>query len=207
MVHHRKQVCPVFATTTIDNVAIDNLPENAVPDILIQGATHMPEASHVKTTMHGPASRMAMFSRQEPDADNGTDDESNNSGEQPPADTIGLAGTTPDEPAGDAAQLAGTTPIDPGVDKNCVPEALNEHETIVAVDEESLPQTARLFEALKTNLETLSVEGAKFAQAQMKEQSGDEVVEAVAQKTAIKELISTTVAVNLQDIARQLGQE
>ena len=82
MVHHRKQVCPVFATTTIDSVAIDNLPENAVPDILIQGATHMPEASHVKTTMHGPASRMAMFSRQEPDADNGTDDESNNSCEQ-----------------------------------------------------------------------------------------------------------------------------
>jgi len=215
----RKQVRPVFATTAIDSVAIDNLPENAVPDILIQGATHMPEASHVKTTMHGPASRMAMFSRQEPDADNGTDDESNNSGEQPPVDTIGLAGTTPDEPAGDAAQLAGTTPDepagdvpqlagttpdDPGLDKNCVPEALNEHETIVAVDEESLPQTARLFEALITNLETLSVEGAKFAQAQMKQQSGDEVVEAVAQKTAIKELISTTVAVNLQDIARQM---
>ena len=38
MVHHRKQVCPVFATTTIDSVAIDNLEENAVPDILIQGA-------------------------------------------------------------------------------------------------------------------------------------------------------------------------
>ena len=221
MVQHRKQVCPVFATTAIDSAAIDNLPENAVPDILIQGATHMPEASNVKTTMHGPASRMHMFSRQEPDAHNGTDDESNNSGEQPPADTIGLAGTTPDEhagdvaqlagttpdePAGDVPQLAGTTPDDPGLDKNCVPEALNEHETIVAVDEESLPQTARLFEALKTNLETLSVEGAKFAQAQMKEQSGDEVVEAVAQKTAIKELISTTVAVNLQDIARQMAK-
>ena len=76
----------------------------------------------------------------------------------------------------------------------------------MAVDEESLPQAARLFEALKTNLETLTVEGAKFAQAQMKQQSGDEVVEAVAQKTAIKELISTTVAVNLQDIARQLAK-
>ena len=76
----------------------------------------------------------------------------------------------------------------------------------MAVDEESLPQTGRLFEALKTNLETLSAEGAKFAQAHMKQQSGDEVVEAVAQKTAIKELISTTVAVNLQDIARQMAK-
>ena len=206
MVHHRKQVCPVFATTTINSEAIDNLPENAVPDILIQGATHMPEASHVKTTMHGPASRMAMFSRQEPDADNSTDDESNNNGEQPPADTIGPAGTTPDEPAGDVAQPAATTPDDPGLDKKRVPEALNEHETIVAVDEESLPQTGRLFEALKTNLETLTVQGAKFAQAQMKQQNGDEVVEAVAQKTAIKELISTTVAVNLQDIAQQMAK-
>ena len=83
---------------------------------------------------------------------------------------------------------------------------MNEHETIVAVDEESLPQTARLFEALKTNLETLSAEGAKYAQAHMKQQSGDEVAEAVAQKTAIKELISTTIAVNLQDIARQMAK-
>ena len=170
MVQHRKQVCPMFATIAIDSVAINNLPENAVPDILIQGATHMPEASHIKTTMHGPARRMAMFSRQDPDADNGTDDESNNSGEEPAADTIGQDGTTPDHPtpAGGVPELAGTTLDDPGPDKNCAPERLNEHETIVAVDEESLPQTARLFEALKTNLETLSAEGAKFAQAQMK---------------------------------------
>ena len=142
MVQHRKQVCPVFATTAIDSAAIDNLPENAVPDILIQGATHMPEASNVKTTMHGPASRMHMFSRQEPDADNGTDADSNNSGDEPtPAETPGQNGTTPGDPgpAGGVPQPAGTTPDDPGPDKNCAPEALNEHETIVAVDEESLP--------------------------------------------------------------------
>ena len=69
---------------------------------------------------------------------------------------------------------------------NCAPEALNEHETIVAVDDESLPQTARLFEALRPNLEMLSAEGAKFAQAHMKQQSEDEVAEAVTQKTATK---------------------
>ena len=75
MVQHRKQVCLVFATIAIDSNAIDNLPENAVPDILIQGANHMPEVSHVKTTMHGPASRIRMFSRQEADSDTSTDDE------------------------------------------------------------------------------------------------------------------------------------
>jgi hypothetical protein len=32
IVQHRKQVCPVFASIPIDNEAIDNLPENAVPD-------------------------------------------------------------------------------------------------------------------------------------------------------------------------------
>ena len=74
MVQHRKEVCPVFATTVIDSAAIDNLPENAVPDILIQGATHMPEVEKVKTTMHGPASRIPMFNRQEADADNNPDD-------------------------------------------------------------------------------------------------------------------------------------
>ena len=207
MVQHRKQVCPVFATTAIDSAAIDNLPKIAVPDILIQGATHMPEASNVKTTMHGPASRMHMFSRQEPDANNGTDDNSNNSGDEPtPAETPGQNGTTPGDPApaGGVSQPAGTTPDDPEPATNSAPEVLNEYETIVAVDEESLPQTVKLFEALKTNMETLSAEGAKFAQAHMKQQSGDEVAEAITQKTAIKMLVSSTIAVNLQDIARQM---
>ena len=209
MVQHRKEVCPVFATTVIDTAAIDNLPENAVPDILIQGATHMPEVEKVKTTMHGPASRMHMFSRQEPDADKGIDVESDSCGEEnTSAETPEQNDTTPADPdsAGGVSQTCGTTPDAPGSDKHCAPEALNEHETIVAVDEESLPQTSKLFEALKTNLETLTAEGAKYAQAHMKEQSGGEVAEASAQKTAIKELLSSTIAVNLQDIARQMSK-
>ena len=114
------------------------------------------------------------------------------------------AGTKPGDPgpAGGVPQPAGTTTDDPAPDQNCAPEALNEHETLVAVDEESLPEAAKMLEALRTNMEMLSAEGAKFAQAHMKQQSGDEVAEAVAQKTAIKELISCTIAVNLQDIAR-----
>ena len=177
MVQHRKQVCPVFATTAIDSATTDTLPENAVPGLLSQGATHMPETNNVKTTMRGPASRMHMFSRQGPDADNGTDDESNNSGDGPtPAETPGQNATTPGDPGS-----AGGVPPPAGA-----PAVLNEHETIVGVDEESLPQTARMFEALKTNLETPSAEGAKLAQSRVGQQSEDEVAEVAAQTQPLK---------------------
>ena len=76
----------------------------------------------------------------------------------------------------------------------------------MVVDEERLPGAAKLPKALKTNMETLSAEGAKFAQAHIKQQSEDQVAEAVAQKTSIKELISSTIAVNLQDIAQQMAK-
>ena len=168
---------PVFATTAIDSVAIDNLPENAVPDLLIQAATHMPEASDIKTTMHGPASRMNIFSRQEAAADNTSDDESNSAGEDMQNEAI------------------------------TVPEALNEHEAIIAVDDESLPNRGRLFEKLNTNLEMFQREARKLAEAHMKEHSNDNEAEAAARNTAGKELISTTIAVNLQDIAGQLRKK
>ena len=61
MVHHRQQVCPVFSSAVIDNDAIDRLPENGVPEVVIQNATHMPEVSNVKTTIHGPANRVPIF--------------------------------------------------------------------------------------------------------------------------------------------------
>ena len=61
MVHHRQQVCPVFSSVQIDTKAIDQLPEHGVPDVVIQNATHMPEVSNVKTTIHGPANRVPIF--------------------------------------------------------------------------------------------------------------------------------------------------
>ena len=79
-----------------------------------------------------------------------------------------------------------------------------QHETVVAVDQEAMPQTLRLFDALRTNLELLTSQGAKFAQAQLKASSGDNVAEAVTQQIAAKELVSNTIAVSLQDIAREL---
>ena len=65
-----------------------------------------------------------------------------------------------------------------------------------------MPQTVKLFDALQANLDLLSTQGAKFAQAQLKAKSGNDVAEAVAQQTAVKELVTTTIAVSMQDIAR-----
>jgi hypothetical protein len=65
LVAHRKQVCPVFADTAIDNDAIDRLPTSGVPQELVDSAQAMPEAGSVKTTMHGPANRIPMFTRQD----------------------------------------------------------------------------------------------------------------------------------------------
>ena len=81
MVYHRKQVCPVFASTVIDNDAIDKLPENGMPDIVIQNATHMPEVTNVKTTIHGPANRVPIFCRDGADQEEQTDDDENASDE------------------------------------------------------------------------------------------------------------------------------
>ena len=38
MVHHRQQVCPVFANIRIAEDVIDDLPQSAVPEVLVQNA-------------------------------------------------------------------------------------------------------------------------------------------------------------------------
>ena len=82
LVAHRKRVCPVFADTAIDHDAINRLPEPGVPQELVQSAQAMAEAMFAKTTMHGPANRIPMFARQEPDseADSSGGEESSSGG-------------------------------------------------------------------------------------------------------------------------------
>ena len=65
MVHHRQQVCPVFSNTRIADDVIDQLPDAAVPNALLQSAQAMPEAIDIRTTLHGPANRLPMLSRHE----------------------------------------------------------------------------------------------------------------------------------------------
>ena len=120
MVYHRQKVCPVFASTVIDNDAIDQLPENAVPDLLVQSATYMPEASNVKTTIHGPASRVSIFCRDTADAEERSSGHSNNSDEEPPAQTAGEA-SAQDDSIGDAPPPA----VTPGDEPLSPPEELN----------------------------------------------------------------------------------
>ena len=45
MVRHRQEVCPTFANTTIDEAAIDKLPDDAVPDVILEGAQAMPDST------------------------------------------------------------------------------------------------------------------------------------------------------------------
>ena len=69
MVVLRKRVCPTFASSVIDQKAVDELPDAAVPDVLLESAQAMPEAADVRTTMHGLANRIPLFSRQEEQED------------------------------------------------------------------------------------------------------------------------------------------
>ena len=43
LVQHRRQVCPVFADTSIDENEINKLPDGAVPEFFLQGAEAMPD--------------------------------------------------------------------------------------------------------------------------------------------------------------------
>ena len=54
----RKRVCPAFQNVTIDDSTIKSLPTIGVPEDVLNSAVFMPEATHIKTTMHGPAGRM-----------------------------------------------------------------------------------------------------------------------------------------------------
>ena len=69
MVLYRRQVCPTFAHTTIDEAAIDKLPDAAVPDHIKESAQAMPEAADVRTVLQGPSNRIPMCSRQDAEED------------------------------------------------------------------------------------------------------------------------------------------
>ncbi|MEO2236627.1 MAG: hypothetical protein ABGW95_00045, partial [Candidatus Poseidoniia archaeon] len=130
--------------------------------------------------MHGPANRIPMFARQEPDsgADSSSGEEGSGGGEQPPADTD--------------AQLAPA------------PE-LNEDETAIGMDEQSCPKPLRLFEAWHATMGRLSAEAAKFAQAQVQQGSSDGAPVA-ARRAAAEELVRSSVAVDMIDVAKQMGK-
>ena len=92
--------------------------------------------------------------------------------------------------------------------RNSLPqETLNENETIIGISEESCPKPLKLFEVWSASMQKLNAEAAKFAQAEMKQRSGDEHSAATAlQPTVCAEMVRTSVAVDMIDIARNLSR-
>ena len=86
------------------------------------------------------------------------------------------------------------------------PEPLNENETVIGISEESCPKPLRLFEAWNASMSKLSAQAAKFAQAEMQQHSGDEhsAVSSVAKQDVAKEVVQTSIAVDMIEIARGL---
>ena len=149
LVELRKRVCPVFQEVKIDQGAVARLPESGVPDALLQNAHAMPEASSIRTTLQGPGNRNPIFSRQEPESDpeSSGDDTPANSGEPPPAATVGSAAGSGEPPpaaaSGDASDDA--EPLQS--------EELNEHEAVIGIDDQCCPEPLRNFEAWSATTE------------------------------------------------------
>ena len=149
MVEHRRRVCPVFADLSVDQHAMDQLPENAVPDELLQSAQFMPEATKVRTTMQGPANRIPMFCRQE------REDSPPESSSDEQEDEGGVVPQCAD-PDASGADLHRADAHDEDMLQK--PEPLNEHETIVGIDENSCPMPLKLFGAWSASMERFNAE-------------------------------------------------
>ena len=89
---------------------------------------------------------------------------------------------------------------------NLPAEELNEHETIIGVDEQSCPKPLRLFQAWTAIMEKPNAEAAKFAQANAQQAARDERTHLATQKTAAEELVRASIAVDMIDIAKQIAK-
>ena len=186
LVRHRKQVCPVFAEARIDEAAIDRLPESGVPEPVLESAQHMPETRGVKTVLHAPANRVPLCSMPE---EPGSDAESSAS------EALGAEGGDLSSGAHPAEAPSAALPAD----------VLNEHETVVGVDEQSCPKPLRLFQAWSASMDRLNSEAAKVAAAHVQQVStAESKAEVATREVAAKEVIRTSIAVDMTDIARQM---
>ena len=107
------------------------------------------------------------------------------------------------------AHHAAQTPTSSGDNPDTLPpEVLNENETIIGIGEESCPKPLRLFEAWNASTGKLNAEAAKVAQAEVQQRSGGEhpTASSVVTQVASKEIVRTTIAVDMIDIARGLSR-
>ena len=202
MVKHRKEVCPTFADIIIDDAAIDKLPNNAVPETLMQGAQAMPEAAGIHTTMQGPTNRIPLTHRHEQDdSESDSSDDAKKDGGVDSQHTASQRDSL--RPDGDDAHHANSER-----DHLESPEQLNENETIIGVNDESCPRPLRLFEAWREGMTRINTEAAKFAQAEAQRHNSDEPLAsrqvAVVKQIAAKEMVRTSIAVDMIDVARRM---
>ena len=130
MMQHRQKVCPTFAEVVLDHAAADRLPQAAVPDVVIQAAQSMAEATSVQIVIQRPASRIPMFCRPEKEQSDGSEDERNsNDGCVDPhhAATLGTSASPPE----------GGDPHPTKADDLLPSEPLNENDVIIGIDEEA----------------------------------------------------------------------
>ena len=196
MIKHRREVCPTFADVQIDEAAIDQFPSEAVPDVLLQSAQPMPETAEMNTTMHGPANRIPMFHRAEKD-----EHETDN------IDGIHLEDTN--DPSSAMHAAAADMHADSGNEDELLrSEPLNENETVLGIGEDTCTKPLRLFEAWNANMTKLNAEAAKVAQAtlQQRDSGGEDSADAAMRISAAKELVRTTVAVDMIEVARTLAK-
>ena len=196
MVRRRQKVCPSFAKISVDETAINQLPNDAVPEVLVQSAQAMPEAAHIYTTMHGPGNRFAMTHRQ----DNVNDEKESDS--ESDADASDEGNTTHH-----AAHADGVDEHHAAFHNNLPQDTLNENETIIGISEESCPKPLKLFQAWSASMQKLNAEATKFAQAEMTQRlNGGHSAATALQQTACTEMVRTRVAVDMIDVARQLSR-
>ena len=204
MVKHRKQVCPTFADIIIDDAVINELPNNAVPETLLQGAQAMPEAAGIHTTLQGPTNRIPLTHRHEhDDSESDSSDDAKNDGGEDSQHAASQRDSL--RPNGDDAHRANSER-----DHLESPEQLNENEAIIGINDESCPRPLRLFEAWKQGMTRINTEAAKFAQATAQRNNKDEPPAsrqaAAVKQIAAKEIVRTSIAVDMIDVARQLNK-
>ena len=68
---------------------------------------------------------------------------------------------------------------------------MNEHETIIGIDEQSCPNQFRLFEAWNATKEKFNAEAAKFAQASMQQEARDDSARVATKRLRPKNLFVT----------------
>ncbi len=180
----RKNVCPTFADVVSDAEAIARLPDGGVPDAIASSATHMPEATNVKTTFQGPASRMPT------DCQAAKDDSAVES-------EVDAEQELDADAAGNTDASSGVT--QPARDEELCAEVANQCETIIGIDQASDPEPVKYFQAMQAKLQILNAEAAKIAQTALKPNEAERATSAAA---AMEQ--TTCVAVDLQHVMKKL---